>query len=198
MESLYTTPTDQSLDSLRYWLLLENEKHGFPRVREARTWDRKFYDDLITISEKEHKVPFLKLFQNKIMAPTYQFLGRSAKITPILYEVDVESGLGRPKDTTVGKLFKMGVKVVGTMLPVAVTAVLYLADSVAKRFGLMILFSGVFSIVLLGFTSAKLGEVFAATAAYGSTQALRLRMRADLSRFAAVEVVFIGSTLKGS
>jgi hypothetical protein len=104
------------------------------------------------------------------MAPVYQFLGKSAKLVPILYDVDVESGQGKPKDTIVAILLRMSfrlcIKVVGTMLPVVVTVVLYSADSVAKRFGLMVLFSGVFSVVMLGFTSAKLGEVFAATAAY--------------------------------
>lgn len=63
------------------------------------------------------------------------------------------------------------------IFPTVVILGLYFVQSMIKRIGLVILFTSLFAITLALFTGAKKVEIFSATAA-----------------FAAVEVVYIGST----
>ena len=62
------------------------------------------------------------------------------------------------------------------------------------RIGLVIVFTAIFSLSLSVFTEAKKGEIFSATAAYSFSRCKSGVGEADEHhRFAAVEVVFIGS-----
>ncbi|KAH6670469.1 hypothetical protein B0J14DRAFT_596301 [Halenospora varia] len=63
------------------------------------------------------------------------------------------------------KSLKAASKVIASMVPILVMIVLYVADSVEKKLGLTVMFSGLFSALLLYFTSASMKEVFATTAA---------------------------------
>lgn len=66
------------------------------------------------------------------------------------------------------------------VLPTLAILVLYFVKDMIQRIGLVILFTAVFAIAMAVFTGAKKIEIFSATAA-----------------FAAVEVVYIGSTASG-
>lgn len=63
------------------------------------------------------------------------------------------------------------------VLPTLAILVLYFVKNMIKRIGLVILFTAIFAIAMAVLTGAKKIEIFSATAA-----------------FAAVEVVYIGST----
>jgi len=73
--------------------------------------------------------------------------------------------MGRFDDSTIVKTTKIIGTILAAILPVAVMVVLYVANSVAERFGFMALFTALFSSALIFFTSASLSEIFAATAA---------------------------------
>lgn len=64
-----------------------------------------------------------------------------------------------------------------SLLPTLIILVLYFVKRMLVRIGLVIVFTTIFSVVMSFYPGAKKGEVFAAVAA-----------------FAAVEVVFIGTT----
>lgn len=70
-----------------------------------------------------------------------------------------------------------GAAVISSLLPTVMILVLYFVHSMLWRLGLLIIFTAIFSTSIAVFTNAKKIEVYSATAA-----------------FAAVEVVFIGST----
>ena len=75
------------------------------------------------------------------------------------------------------KISKVIVGTWSSLLPTLAILVLYFVKSMLVRIGLVIVFTFMFSFVLSIFTGARNVEVFSATAA-----------------FAAVEVVFVGST----
>ncbi|KAK8038927.1 hypothetical protein PG993_007338 [Apiospora rasikravindrae] len=81
---------------------------------------------------------------------------------------------------TVSRVGSAAVAALSSTLPTLAILVLYFVGDMVKRLGLVILFTTLFAIALAVFTDAKKVEIFSATAA-----------------FAAVEVVYIGSTSSG-
>ncbi|KAH4343655.1 hypothetical protein HBH98_145270 [Parastagonospora nodorum] len=77
----------------------------------------------------------------------------------------------------IGKASNVAVAAVSSILPTLIILGLYFVKRMIVRIGLVILFTAIFSVALAVFTSACKVEIFSATAA-----------------FAAVEVVFIGSS----
>lgn len=78
------------------------------------------------------------------------------------------------------RIARVGDAIVATFsaaLPTVAILVLYFVKSMLNRIGLVVVFTSVFAAALAIFTNAKRIEIFSATAA-----------------FAAVEVVFVGST----
>ncbi|KAF8856779.1 hypothetical protein BDZ45DRAFT_803912 [Acephala macrosclerotiorum] len=167
-------PSPFSLDGLRAWLTNELQD-DFPVARECFTWDKDYDDDFVLVANVRKSVPFHKFFEKRILKPLFRCMGDQKKVFTV---IDVDAGLGKFNESTLVKVTKTIGTIFATLLPIAAMIVLYTANTVTKRFGLMTLFTAIFSTVLIFFTSATLTEVFGATAA-----------------FAAVEVVFIGSTL---
>lgn len=71
--------------------------------------------------------------------------------------------------------------VLSSLLPTVMILALYFIQSMLWRIGAVIIFTAIFAVALTVFTNARKIEVYSATAA-----------------FAAVEVVFIGSTANSS
>ena len=90
---------------------------------------------------------------------------------------DLGTNLRLYDDKAMAKVADALAAVTSSLLPTVMILVLYFVQTILWRLVLMIVFTAVFSAVLTVFTNAKRIEVFSATAA-----------------FAAVEVVFIGST----
>lgn len=80
-------------------------------------------------------------------------------------------------DRKITKIADVLAAVISSLLPTVMILVLYFVRSMLWRLGLLIIFTAIFSASITLFTNAKKVEVYSATAA-----------------FAAVEVVFIGST----
>ncbi|KAK8006695.1 hypothetical protein PG991_012992 [Apiospora marii] len=82
---------------------------------------------------------------------------------------------------TISRVGSAAVAALSSTLPTLAILALYFVRDMVTRMGLVILFTTIFSIALAIFTDAKKIEIFSATAA-----------------FAAVEVVYIGSTSTAS
>ena len=89
----------------------------------------------------------------------------------------IDGNIRRYSEKKVAKVTQGVVAALSALLPTLAILVLYFVTSMKTRIGLVILFTTVFAVLLALFTSAKRVEIFSATAA-----------------FAAVEVVFVGST----
>ena len=84
--------------------------------------------------------------------------------------------------------------VAASLFPLLSIVLLFLVQSEVIRLGIVVLFSGLFSLALCLMTSARKVEVFAATAAYDFFLEEKMMSKADLGqidRFAAVNVVFL-------
>ena len=82
--------------------------------------------------------------------------------------------------------------ILASLLPVIAIVVLYVINDMAKRLGLIAVFTTVFSACLAALTRANRFDTFAATAAYVKNILIRDR-ELTACRFAAVQVVFIGT-----
>ncbi|KAK8094238.1 hypothetical protein PG997_000923 [Apiospora hydei] len=81
---------------------------------------------------------------------------------------------------TISRVGSATVAALSSTLPTLAILVLYFVKDMVTRLGLIILFTTIFAFALAFFTDAKKVEIFSATAA-----------------FAAVEVVYVGSTSAG-
>lgn len=88
-----------------------------------------------------------------------------------------DSHTRRYSSKAVNRLASGVVAALSSILPTLAILVLYYVHDMVQRIGLLIVFTTLFAVALAVLTNAKQVEVFSATAA-----------------FAAVEVVFIGST----
>lgn len=91
--------------------------------------------------------------------------------------LDVESGLTDYSDTKIHTLFDLLATVISSLLLISSIVVIYYASSTQARLGIAAAFTFVFSFCLALISQGKRIEIFAATIA-----------------FAAVQVVFIGTT----
>ncbi|KAH7324039.1 hypothetical protein BKA65DRAFT_406916, partial [Rhexocercosporidium sp. MPI-PUGE-AT-0058] len=80
-------------------------------------------------------------------------------------------------DSSLIRLTKLFTTVLACLLPIISIVILYIVDSMSKRLGIIGALTAAFSLCMGLVTSASMADIFAATAA-----------------FAAVQVVFVGST----
>ncbi|KAI0156186.1 hypothetical protein BJ166DRAFT_594381 [Pestalotiopsis sp. NC0098] len=173
-----TTPSQQDLKFLRLWLERAKFGDGFLEGIEAGTWQQ---DDFEYMSLKSAPADttqdwLAKLLSGKALEVYNRYIGR--------YSKDEEKILdGRIRYYAPEKIKRAGdgiVVALSAVLPTLAILVLYFVKDMIQRIGLVILFTAVFAIAMAVFTGAKKIEIFSATAA-----------------FAAVEVVYIGSTASG-
>ncbi|KAH7400198.1 hypothetical protein BKA64DRAFT_744839 [Cadophora sp. MPI-SDFR-AT-0126] len=168
-----TSPHKAELHFIQRWLrgLDPAEGQSFLRGSERLTWSASDVDEYFVMgAERSDSDATTGRIIDWIITHYNHLLGRrikhnaNAKMGLIEY-----SGL---KNTT-----KVLVTLLSSMLPALAVLALYFETHILKRIGIMIGMTFVFAAALTFGTSAKRIEIFAATAA-----------------FAAVEVVFIGST----
>lgn len=86
------------------------------------------------------------------------------------------------------------ISVISSALPVISIVALYYIKTTIQRIGALVAFTVVFAFALATFTNARRLEIFATTSTYVPSACYNAP--ADFNgRFAAVEVVFIGSAL---
>ena len=85
---------------------------------------------------------------------------------------DISSGLTEYKESRLAFAASTVVVSIAAMLPAISIFALYLIESMVVRLGVITIFSGVFSASLAIFTRSRKIEIFAATAAFASVQAV--------------------------
>ncbi|KAK7977833.1 hypothetical protein PG996_003883 [Apiospora saccharicola] len=150
---------------LEQWLLNKNFLRGY----EGNTWSTRDQnpDDFITIAQPPDKMT--SMLSGKLL-DLYDLVFGGRRET-----VDDHARAYSPR--TVSRVGSAVVAALSSTLPTLAILVLYFVGDMVKRLGLVIIFTTLFAVALAVFTDAKKVEIFSATAA-----------------FAAVEVVYIGST----
>ncbi|KAF8849629.1 hypothetical protein BDZ45DRAFT_772160 [Acephala macrosclerotiorum] len=167
-------PRESDLEFLRIWLDRGTMGDGFLVGVEATVWSKINFDDLITIrSPPEESDKFTKLLNGTLLDMYNYMIGRFSKS-----EKKVIDGKIRVyKKKNISRISNGIVAALSAIIPTVVILTLHFVHRMIYRIGLVIVFTAVFAITLALFTEAKKIEIFSASAA-----------------FAAVEVVYIGST----
>ncbi|CAM1506500.1 Fc.00g061410.m01.CDS01 [Cosmosporella sp. VM-42] len=167
-------PRKSDLEFLRTWLDMDTKGESFLEGIEATVWDEANQHDLVTIRNATGESDKFSEFLNETLLNGYhaligRFTNSNERGEDDKIRVYNEKKVSRVGDGIVAAL--------SAVLPMIAILALYFVHSMIKRIGLVIVFTTIFSVTLAIFTGAKKAEIFAATAT-----------------FAAVEVVYIGST----
>ncbi|KAK5442569.1 hypothetical protein LTS15_010993 [Exophiala xenobiotica] len=172
-------PTAQEVGFLQTWLKRPTQGGDFLNDVEIKIWAEENVADLISLSHHRlHQDPFSKFLAGKLLNAYPWVVGRRADAISGLLP---DGGIKEYKDERMLALSKAMSSALSALLPTVTILVLYFVHRMLVRIGLMIIFTVLFSLALSAFTEARKVDVFSATAA-----------------FAAVEVVFIGSTSTNS
>ncbi|KAI9685543.1 MAG: hypothetical protein M1822_004401 [Bathelium mastoideum] len=170
-------PNKLNLKSFRFWLENETMGNGFLSGIEAAIWREANDEDFATVtSPSGGPDKFTEFLSGNFLSIYNALIGRHS--TSERKHIDETFRLYDPM-----KLQRVGdgiVAALSAILPTIAILVLYFVSKMIVRIGLIIVFTTVFAVSLALFTEAKKIEIFSATAA-----------------FAAVEVVFVGSTSVG-
>ncbi|KAM7215142.1 hypothetical protein V8F06_009460 [Rhypophila decipiens] len=175
-------PTSQ-LRELQDFLRSSTGGKNFLKGSEAFTWKEPDPSAYLSVNRPSpENDPFTSFLTYRIAHLFHRLCGgRRSGIRPnkrFGKLVDEEAQLRSYSDSKLQKTSQIISVVVSSTLPVLTIFVLNTLDTTTKRLGLTVLFTGVFGLLLAFFSSAKRAEIFAATAT-----------------FAAVEVVFIGTSI---
>ncbi|GIZ41325.1 hypothetical protein CKM354_000463200 [Cercospora kikuchii] len=165
-------PAQRDLDFLRKWLDRPDGGNAFLRDREKKTWTQDHDGDFMLLSSRQVQIdPFTSLLKG-ILLDIYHRVWGHRKHDQTDYREYGEKKLARVSTVIV--------TVLASALPAMTVLVLYFVKRLLVRIGLIIVFTSLFSLALAIFTTADKVNIFTATAT-----------------FAAVEVVFVGSTDAG-
>ncbi|KAH9862706.1 hypothetical protein J1614_010799 [Plenodomus biglobosus] len=174
-------PTERELENLRSWLRRPKGGNDFLAGEEAKVWEDKNASEYVTLFPRAdlENDAFTSFLGGRLLDVYHSIWGgnRKAKYGTEPGEVEIRKYSGRK----IAKTGNIAVAIISSILPTLVILALYFVKRMIVRIGLVILFTAIFSVALAVFTAACKVEIFSATAA-----------------FAAVEVVFIGSTTNSS
>ncbi|KAI1324696.1 hypothetical protein F5Y16DRAFT_402109 [Xylariaceae sp. FL0255] len=189
-------PDKRDMEALKYWITEQegdpSERNQFLQGNEAKTW--KISDEAEYLVN-ENEVANRPRAQNTEANPTK--ITNQESNTPQTQDREAsppQSGDNKSggcfasfgmkskfetcyEEKKVAKIGDAFVATISAVLPTVVILVHYFMKSLVIRLGLVVIFTSAFAVALATFTNAKRIEIFSATAA-----------------FAAVEVVFVGST----
>ncbi|XPS92847.1 hypothetical protein M3J09_002224 [Ascochyta lentis] len=169
-------PTNRELNQLVDWLSRPKGENGFLVGEEAKVWQCEDVSEYVTLFPRElEDDAFTSLLSGRLLDLYHKAFGhrRQKKYGTGARDVEVR----KYSAERIGKASNIVVAAISSLLPTLVILALYFVKRMIVRIGLVIMFTAVFSIALAWFTDARKVEIFSATAA-----------------FAAVEVVFIGSS----
>jgi hypothetical protein len=179
------------LETLQNWLKREDGGNRFLEASEELIWQDDDIAEYACLAPSAETDVFTRGIRLGIVK-VFPYLFRSRKGKDIL---DPSSGLRTIDDERINTASNVISLVLSSTLPVAAIFVLNSRDSTTERLGFTVLFTAVFALALGLCSSAKRAEIFAATATYVHTSYYRERVTYIDNRFAAVEVVFIGTAL---
>ncbi|KAI0517497.1 hypothetical protein F5B22DRAFT_603218 [Xylaria bambusicola] len=166
-------PSNHDLEGLRQWIALEGG--NFLDGIEEGTWKIPDVSEYFTMrpTSGHGEDGLSELLNGKLLTAYTAVIGRRTKSEDKLLGRNIriydERKIARVGDAIVA--------IFSAALPTVAILVLYFVKSMLNRIGLVVVFTSIFAAALAIFTNAKRIEIFSATAA-----------------FAAVEVVFVGST----
>ncbi|KAK8097449.1 hypothetical protein PG984_016588 [Apiospora sp. TS-2023a] len=172
-------PDKQQLKELQEWLGDSRGGNNFPLELELTTWLDKDRSQYVCPGPARAEPDFFTTLLSRHVVRLYHHLwGRRG---PSKHIIDDESGLRCYDDSIINRVAAVATVIVASTLPVLTIYILNVLPTKELRIGVTAILTAVFAGMLAAFSSAKRAEIFAATAT-----------------FAAVEVVYIGSTLEKS
>lgn len=177
-------PEPFDLKNLRDWL--KDPKGGkFPLIGADRDWVQA--TDLMALGRRNESDPVSLWVMERLIPYYHRLLGYTYK------RPSSDSNEISYSDSIVLYGASVLAATLASLLIVSSIIILYEVTAMRARLGVMAAFTVIFSLFLTLLTNARRSDVFAATAAYVRCHSYRA-LKANFPRFAAVQVVFIGST----
>ncbi|KAJ4213265.1 hypothetical protein NW759_011107 [Fusarium solani] len=176
------TPEKRPLEFLRLWLKGAGGGEHFPLGTESTIWESESRAEYVSLAPTASNDRISSLVRGTLL-DIYHFFAESwKKAKKKLKKTEPSSTAAEPhiheyNDDKLQAVSDGITAALASLLPTLMILVLYFVKRMLVRIGLVIVFTTIFSVVMSFYPGAKKGEVFAAVAA-----------------FAAVEVVFIGTT----
>ncbi|KAI1813470.1 hypothetical protein GGS20DRAFT_586496 [Poronia punctata] len=168
-------PHKSQLNEVKQWLRADDGGADFLKGTEFFTWEEDDVNKYVVLKNTSIEEDFLTKSVISILRILHRLVGYRWKLGRI---IDKPSGLTSISDTKISRVSSMFAAALSSALPVLAIFVLNSLQSTTLRLGVTVVFTSIFAIVLASISSARKVEIFTATAA-----------------FAAVEVVFIGTTI---
>jgi hypothetical protein len=152
---------------------------GFPRALESTIWSEENEADLTSLTGRYQKLDLLsKWIDSYLLRWYHKRIGRRLRDPISLTEASIQIPVAHYSDSKLAATVKALSTVLSSLLPTMSIFALYFIQHPLARMGAIVAFSLLFSIVLTVIANARPVDCFAATTA-----------------FAAVQVVFVGTTI---
>jgi hypothetical protein len=158
-------PENHQLRFLDDWLWMQNDDNGFLVSQEARTWDEKYMEDLVSLFPP-------KSWLNPRIIDFYHRLryGAKSKNPPAQREKDIELGPIQELDKlffmrTTRHAWSLFITLLASLLPMVAILILYFVKQTLYRIAIGIGLTALVGLFLSLLTSAQTKEIFGATAA---------------------------------
>jgi hypothetical protein len=195
-------PQESHLSILRDWLQDPKGGNNFQKGTEDQIWDDADPSVYLTLFIPAGEMDIFSRCITRIAVGIFhRTWGEKHGLGKV---VDEESGLVSYDDSKINMASTIFATVISSILPVVAILVLYVVKNTVKRICITLAFTAAFACVLATCSSARRVEIFAATATYVCPRPKHTTPRLQYtqskliclsSRFAAVEVVFIGSAI---
>ncbi|KAH6683326.1 hypothetical protein B0J14DRAFT_556574 [Halenospora varia] len=173
-----TGPMPRDLGFLKKWMERTDMGNVYLTGEDRSTWsDEEWRSDLLSMRTQAADDMFFHWAYDKLGLWYHQLIGRHVK------SVGPEEHLAGVivyGEEAILHSTRAATTVLACLLPIASIVLLYKIEDMSKRLGIIAAFTASFSFALVFTTNARMVDIFAATAAY-----------------AAVQVVFIGTSTPG-
>ncbi|KAE9372811.1 hypothetical protein N431DRAFT_339092 [Stipitochalara longipes BDJ] len=156
------TPRRSQLSGLKGEL--NDSANNFLRSTEVDTWGEKDTAAYMCLNPKQYSNEsdvFTRLIENIIVGPYHKYIGHRLQTGKVL---DEETGSRSYDSEKINTASNVIATVLSAILPVLTIFVLNLLETTNQRIGLTVLFTAVFALMLVTFSSTRRVEIFAATA----------------------------------
>ncbi|KAI0517530.1 hypothetical protein F5B22DRAFT_109055 [Xylaria bambusicola] len=168
-------PEERNIGVLREWLQRPAYGNMFLRGFEKRTWDVEQVDFVALQKQADDSDPLTRwLFR---VIPGFFHNRWAHRWKSPVHGREGEEDLFDYKSSTIVRFATSATTLLSTAFPLVSIPILYFVENMLKRLGLIVVFTSLFSLALLFTSNARRVEIFMASSA-----------------FAAVQVVFVGST----
>ena len=172
------TPSSHDIEFLRSWLERPSMGDFALRGLDRDAWDHRDEEDIAAIKPRPAPDLFSKWFTNTLISFIHRTVGEKLKVriarlcnrqslTMAKMPNDGEAGDGiyTYQESTLATAINIMVTIFASILPILSIVVLAAIQSDGLKIGIIIVFSTLFSTVLVSTTNARRSEIFACTAA---------------------------------